>query len=194
MHSDRRKNTSPQAQPADVSPDTGLDRGFGQMLQQAAISSELIAELSVERDAGAVSLLEEALLQRWPVEGYGDIIRNPAAGLHALEADYGRFVADAEVLVRDLAQFDIAEVIDIRFPVGVRLEWSRFEHSDLMLGQLWLAEARMLEWLCDEAARVESLCRLARPYALARTALEMEAATGQTRRPQPPPVIFTVIC
>jgi hypothetical protein len=81
-----------------------------------------------------------------------------------------------------LGRFDIADLIELRFPVGgVQLGCHRFELSDLFLGQVWLAQDPMLEWLAVHATRLESLAARARPYALAHSALRLEHEDSQTR-------------
>ncbi|WP_157890252.1 hypothetical protein [Marinobacterium aestuarii] len=160
----------------------GLDRGFGNMLQQAAISSELVAELAADHASERLAPLEKTLLARWPVENYASVLRDPVQALGDARADYEFFLEGAQRVLDELGQFDIAALIELRFPVGgVQFGWHRFELSDLFLGQMWLAQAPMLEWLAAHAPRLESLAARARPYALAQSALWLERDGAQSR-------------
>ncbi len=172
---------SPSSEPAPA-PGGGLDRGFGHMLQQAAISPELVAELASDHASGRLSPLEKTLLARWPVPAYTAVLRQPEQVLIDGRADYDIFLEGAQSVIDELSRFDIVGLIELRFVVGgVQLGWHRFELSDLFLGQIWLAQAPMLEWLADHEVQLESLAARARPYALAQAALWMARETGQGR-------------
>lgn len=184
MQPDRRPLDRADSSRSKVAPAKGggLDRGFGHMLQQAAISPELVAELAADRESGRLSRLENTLLARWPVAHYASVLRDPAQALEDCRADYDVFLEGAQLVLDELGRFDIAALIELRFPVGgVQLGWNRFELSDLFLGQVWLAQDPMLEWLAVHAARLELLTARARPYALAHSALRLEQEDAQTR-------------
>ncbi|MCP8687383.1 hypothetical protein MRS74_07400 [Marinobacterium sp. OS208] len=160
----------------------GLDRGFGNMLQQAAISPGLVAELAADHASNRLAPLEKTLLARWPVENYTAVLRDPVQALDDGRAEYDIFLDGAQRVLDELGRFDIAALIELRFPAGgVQFGWHRFELSDLFLGQMWLAQAPMLEWLEAHAAGLESLVARARPYALAQSALWLERDGGQSR-------------
>ena len=160
----------------------GLDRGFGHMLEQAAISPELEAELAAGQTTDTLSALEQSLLARWPVAQYASVLRDPVQALERHQDDYQCFLDEAQAVLDELGQSDYAAMMVLRFPVGgVQLDWSRFELSDLFLGQLWLAEMPMLEWIGQHRQPLEALCAKARPYALAQSALLLEQTSGQTR-------------
>jgi hypothetical protein len=160
----------------------GLDRGFGHMLQQAAISPELVAELASDHASCKLSALEKTLLARWPVPTYAAVLLDPMQALEDGRADYDIFLEGAQWVLDELSRFDISALIEQRFVVGgVLLGWHRFELSQLFLGQVWLAQAPMLEWLAAHEGRLEMLAARARPYALAQAALWVERETGQSR-------------
>lgn len=182
MRSDRqpsRENPAPRPSRAF---DSGLDHGFGQMLHQAGITPDLIEELALGDGKPGGSLFEQTLLERWPVDDYESVVADPQAVLSATDSDRKRFMETAGEVVHELERVDIADLIEIRLPVGgVQLDWRRFELCDLHLGQLWLAEARMLDWLAASRDHIETICRPARAWALAASACEIERMTGQTR-------------
>ncbi|UTW13558.1 hypothetical protein [Marinobacterium rhizophilum] len=175
----RLDSTDPEPAPAMGG---GLDRGFGHMLQQAAISPQLAAELASDQPGCRLSPLEKTLLARWPVPAYAAVLRDPVQALEEGRPDYDIFLEGAQLVLDELSRFDISELIELRFPVGgVLVGWHRFELSDLFLGQIWLAQAPMLDWLAGHGVRLEALAARARPYALAQAALWVERETGQNR-------------
>ncbi|NVK42864.1 MAG: hypothetical protein HWE39_16605 [Oceanospirillaceae bacterium] len=182
MHTERRRLANDTASPPAVEAATGLDRGFGQMLQHAGIPQDLIEELAQENDERGDSLLEQALLDRWPVDDYAAAVAEPEAVLAQMQPAWREFTVAAQDLVCELEALDIAGLIEIRFPVGgVQLDWRRFERCDLFLGQLWLAEAQMYERLAASRDRLEAICRPARTWALASSARKIARTCGQTR-------------
>jgi len=182
MNTDRRLLRDSPPAPQGGAFDSGFDRGFGQMLHQAGITPDLIKELAIDDGGPGGSLFEQILLERWPVVDYESAVTDPQAVLAGAESEHKRFMAQAGEVVRELERFDIADLIEIRLPVGgVQLDWRRLELCDLHFGQLWLAEARMLEWLVTSGDDLEAICRPVRAWALARSACEIERATGQTR-------------
>nr|WP_067292468.1 hypothetical protein [Marinobacterium profundum] len=152
------------------------------MLQQAAISPELAAELAADQTSNRLAPLEKTLLARWPVANYTSVLRDPLQALEDGRADYDIFLDGAQRVLDELYQFDISALIELRYPVGgVQFDSHRFELSDLFLGQMWLAQAPMLEWLATHAPRLESLAARARPYALAQSALWLEREGAKSR-------------
>ena len=156
-----------------------LDRGFGRMLEQFDAPAELLQP----RSGFVLNESENQLLKLWQVYDYQELMEAPAQAAKDAEQSFERFSERAARINQELARYDVAHLLEIRFGVGGVYSdvGDRFELNDLFLGQLSVAEHLMADWADRHQTVISEAAMLGRPFALAKSALDIRAITGMSR-------------